>query len=96
MNNKVYMIIDISVKDHKMYGEYVEKARPIVLSHGGRYLAKCDNVISLSGNWNPERMVIIEFDNLSLLQQCFNSSEYKEICYLREQSTEGKAVVVQS
>ena len=91
MADKVYMLIDISVKDPVIYREYVSKAVPIIQRYGGRYLAKCDNVISFSGNWNPERMVIIEFERLDLLRQCFNSEDYKKISYLREQSTEGKS-----
>jgi len=32
-------------------------------------------------NWNPERMILIEFETLGQLHKCFKSSEYLELPY---------------
>jgi len=49
----------------------------------------------LSGNWNPERMILIEFETLEQLQQCFNSAEYQKIAPFRTQSTLSRSIIVE-
>ena len=89
------MIIDITIKESKTYDGYIEKVKPILESHGGRYLVRGGKIMLSVGDWNPERIVIIEFDNMKLLQNCFKSNEYKEIASLRESSTLSRTIIVE-
>jgi uncharacterized protein (DUF1330 family) len=91
----VYMIIEIAVKDREMYARYVEQVRDIVEKHGGRYLVRGGEVTPLSGNWHPERIILIEFETMQQLQGCFHSPEYLALAPLREQSTSGRSIVVE-
>ena len=91
----VYMLIDIQVEDNEQYYRYVQQVGGIVRAHGGRYLARGGEVTSLSGNWNPERIVIVAFDNLEQLKKCFASPDYLRIAPLREQSTVSRAIAVE-
>ena len=64
MGMAVYVIIDIAVRDEAAKGDYlqyVEKVRPIVEKHGGRYLVRGGRITPIAGNWKPERVVLIEF-----------------------------------
>lgn len=90
-----YLIIDIVVHDQATYADYVERARPIVERYGGRYLVRGGKVLSLSGGWNPQRVVLIEFLSTAELQSCFASEDYKAIAPLRERSTTSRAIVVE-
>jgi uncharacterized protein (DUF1330 family) len=91
----VYMIIEIEIRDEKLYAEYVERVREVVVKHGGRYLVRGGQVTPLSGNWNPERIIIIEFETIEHLRRCFGSEEYRELAPLREKSTLGRSIVVE-
>jgi uncharacterized protein (DUF1330 family) len=91
----VYMIIDITIREHDLYSRYVESVAEVVEKHGGRYLVRGGKVAPLSGNWKPERMIVIGFDTVEQLQRCFISAEYLELAPLREQSTDSKAIVVE-
>jgi anaerobic selenocysteine-containing dehydrogenase/uncharacterized protein (DUF1330 family) len=91
----VYTIMDIKVDDREVYSAYIEKVSSIVEKHGGRYLARGGKVTPIVGNWNPERIVLIEFPSAEMLAQCFSSEEYKEIAPLRERSTTSRAIVVE-
>jgi uncharacterized protein (DUF1330 family) len=95
MQKKVYLIIELSIHDHEMYAEYVKRASEIVTRFGGTYLARCSSVKSLAGDWQPERIVLLAFDSRHMLDECFNSEEYKEIAHLRQKSTSSKAVIVE-
>jgi len=91
----VYVIIEIEIRDRDIYTAYVEKVRPVVEKHGGRYLSRGGAVTPVSGNWNPERIILIEFPSVEAVRRCFTSEEYGEITHLREASTEGRAIIVE-
>jgi uncharacterized protein (DUF1330 family) len=94
-DRKVYMIIDIEAKDAKAYERYTQKVAPIVKRHGGHYLARGGKIIPVSGNWNPKRVVVIEFPSHEAIKQCFSSREYKEIAPLRINSTVSRTILVE-
>jgi uncharacterized protein (DUF1330 family) len=50
-------------------------------------------VTSLSGNWHPERIVVIAFDSMEQLRACFASPEYRAIAPLREGSTNSRSII---
>jgi uncharacterized protein (DUF1330 family) len=91
----VYMIIEITIKNRELYSRYVAQVPEVVDKYGGRYLIRGGKVTPLSGNWNPERVILIEFETVEQLQKCFESPEYLEIAPLREQSTISKSIVVE-
>jgi uncharacterized protein (DUF1330 family) len=90
----VYLVAEIEIKDPEMYSRYVEKVPGVIERFGGRYLSQGGRVTPMSGNWNPERMILIEFPTLEQLQQCFNSSDYLEIAPFRTQSTHSRSIIV--
>jgi uncharacterized protein (DUF1330 family) len=90
----VYLIIEITITDPEMYSRYVGKVFDIVSGYGGRYLARGGKITPLSGNWQPQRIILIEFDTAEQVEKCFGSAEYLELAPLREQSTTSRAIIV--
>ncbi len=91
----VYLIIEIAVKDQSLYSEYIEKVYDVVRRHGGKYLVRGGEVTPVSNNWNPERIIVIEFQNKELFRRCFQSPEYIQIAPLRDKSTVSKAILLE-
>jgi uncharacterized protein (DUF1330 family) len=91
----VYMIVEITVKNSELYSRYVEQVPQVVDKYGGRYLIRGGRATSLSGNWNPERIILLEFETVEQLQKCFGSPDYREIALLREQSITSKSIIVE-
>ncbi len=91
----LYMIIEIEIKDQELYSEYVHKVYDIITQYGGKYLVRGGEITPISNNWNPERIIIVEFHNKDQMQKCFQSPEYLEIAPLREKSTISKAITVE-
>ena len=89
-----YMMAEIRIKNSEVYSEYVDRVSEIVRKYGGRYLVRGGKVTPLSGNWNPERMILIAFETTEQLQRCFVSPEYLELAPLRERSTTSRAIIV--
>lgn len=92
----VYFIVEIEkIIDRKVYSEYVDKVKNIVEKFGGKYLAGGGKIFAISGDWEPAKIVIIEFDGLEQLRSCFNSPQYRAIAPLREKSTKGRAIALE-
>jgi uncharacterized protein (DUF1330 family) len=92
---KAYLIAEIEVLDAGIYAEYIEAAQPIVLQYGGRYLVRGGKPLPLSGDWNPKRMLVIEFRSLTQLQDCFACDAYQRIAPLRLASTRSRSIIVE-
>jgi uncharacterized protein (DUF1330 family) len=90
-----YLVADIEVLDPAKYAEYVQAARPIVLAYGGRYLVRGGRSFPLSGDWSPERLLIIEFDSLAALRRCLESEAYRRVAPLRMASTRSRSLIVE-
>lgn len=61
----VYMIVEAKeVMDKKKYGEYIQKVPETIAKFGGRYLARGGQVLTVSGDWKPTRLIIVEFDSM--------------------------------
>jgi len=90
-----YLIIEIKVLDSDLYSQYVQKVPEVVIKYGGRYLARGGEVTPIAGDWNPERVILIEFDSIDQAQRCFQSAEYLTLAPLRERSTMSRAIILQ-
>jgi uncharacterized protein (DUF1330 family) len=91
----VYLIIEITVIDQDIYGDFVGRVSAVVEQYGGRYLARGGEVYNMVGDWEPERIVLIEFESIEPVQEFFASKEYLELVPLREQSATTRAIIVE-
>jgi uncharacterized protein (DUF1330 family) len=91
----VYLIIDVTVVDQDVYEEYVARVPAVVEQYGGRYLVRGGEVAVLTGDWQPQRIVVVEFDSSDQVQEFYASPEYQTLAPLREQSTNSRAILVE-
>lgn len=91
----VYVLIDIQVTDGKTYADYVDAVHDVVTAHGGRYVVRGGDPTALGGGWEPERIIIIEFESAADVYRCFSSPEYVALAPLRERATTSRAVILQ-
>ena len=90
----VYVIIDITVIDQGLYEEYVARVPAVVEQYGGRYLVRGGEVMALAGDWQPERIVVLEFESSDQAQEYLTSPEYLALASLRQKSTTSRAIIV--
>ncbi len=93
-----YLIINISIPDKNgraAYDEYIARVRPVVESHGGQYIVRSEQVAPFAGTWQPDRVIVVRFDDRKQLDKCFSSPEYLAVKTLRESSVETTAFIVE-
>ncbi len=83
-----YLIAEHIITNPLKFEEYRTKAAPMIAKHGGRYLTKGgSHLLPEGGHWKPERVVIIEFPDMSSLNAWYTSSEYQPLIALRKECT---------
>ncbi len=90
-----YVIVDIEIKDPEGYKEYVKLAPEAAKLYGGKYLARGGPNETLEGNWQANRLVILEFPSAEQAKTWLNSKEYAPARALRHKYAISNMVVVE-
>jgi uncharacterized protein (DUF1330 family) len=90
-----YVIVDIDVTDPVRYETYRKMAPPAVAAYGGKYLARGGQTEVLEGDWQPKRLVILEFASVAQAKAWVDSPEYRPARELRHQAATSRMVVIE-
>lgn len=95
MNAKAYVIVVARRADHEALARYRELSAPAVAEHGGRYLARGGRFAVLEGQWQPQRVVVVEFPSFAAAQAFYDSESYRAARAAREGLAEFDMLVVE-
>ena len=68
-----YAIVDLEVFDIELYLRYSLAVRPLLEAAGARYLARGGQFLVLEGNYQPSRLILVEFPSLACMQSFYES-----------------------
>ena len=90
-----YLMADVLPEDVEAYRSsgYLEAAVRTAASHGGIYRARGGEATVLEGEWEPERMVIIEFPSMDELLAWYRSDEYQQWAPIRQRLAPNSKIV---
>ncbi len=91
----VYAVVNIRITDPDGYAEYREQAPPTIARYGGQYLARGGRVEVLEGEWDPQRLVILEFESMERFNEWYNSPEYAPLKQVRGEAAVSDFVVIE-
>ena len=90
-----FVIVDIEVTDPVRYEEYKARAGATVTQYGGRFVVRGGPAQVLEGDWQPARVVVLEFPTVERALEWWGSEEYREPKALRHATARSKMMVVQ-
>ncbi|WP_321389693.1 DUF1330 domain-containing protein [uncultured Desulfuromusa sp.] len=90
----VFMIIQSKIKNAEKYNQYIDQVSPIVEKYGGYYHVRGEKIQSF-GRWQPERVIVIEFQSEDQIQDWLKSPEYAAVAPLREEGADAQAILVE-
>ena len=67
---------------------YVDQAPATVAQFGGRYLVRANTATALEGDWDADRIVVLEFPTRTDVLAWYHSAEYRELRELRWSAAE--------
>ncbi len=91
-----YVIANVDVHDPDGYQAYIEAVPASIEAFGGRYLARAGQTETLEGDWNPSRLVILEFPTYEDAKAWHASAEYADAKAVRQAYAASQLVVTES
>jgi uncharacterized protein (DUF1330 family) len=91
-----YLIVDIKVTDPINYEEVKRLTPPVVAQYGGEYLSRGGLTEVIEGDWQPNRLVILAFQNSQKAKDWLNSPEFAPIKELRSITAITRMVLTES
>ena len=88
-----YVITDVEITDADRYAEFLQKVTGTVESFGGKFVARGGAIDVVEGDWNPNRIALLEFDSVERAKEWLSSPEYNELNELRTSSSNINMVV---
>ena len=87
--------METDVTDPERYERYKAAAGGAVAAAGGRYLVRGGELAVLEGDWQPSRLVVLEFEDLAAAKRWYQSETYQQAKRLREGAAHLRMVAVQ-
>ena len=90
-----YVIVETDVTDPEQYEQYKAASPAAIAAGGGRFLVRGGEFAVLEGDWQPSRVVVIEFEDIEAGKRWYDSEAYQEAKKLREGAASFRAIAVQ-
>ena len=74
-----YAIVDLHIYDIEQYLAYQQAVRPLLASVGARYLVRGGEFKVLEGDYRPDRLVMVEFPSLAVLEDFYQGESYQAL-----------------
>ena len=89
-----YVIAEIEVTDPEQYKQYMAASPGAVAAGGGTFVVRGGETVTLEGDWEPGRIVLLEFPDLATAERWYHSDEYQAARKLREGAARFRAIAV--
>jgi uncharacterized protein (DUF1330 family) len=90
-----YVIVEVSIHNHGEYEEYKKLTPAAVAAFDGKFIIRGGRTITLEGDWNPERIVVLEFPTVERANEWWNSELYTEAKKIRQRTAQTKMIIVE-
>ena len=92
---KTFVIVDNEIIDKKSYQAYIKAIAPTVEEFEGTYLIRGGTLLFSDSEWNPDRLVVIEFPDNNSAMDWVQSPELAKLHQKRRRYAKSKMIVVE-
>jgi uncharacterized protein (DUF1330 family) len=92
---RAFVIVEISIQDHQAYEEYKKLTPVSIAAYDGKFIVRGGQHTMLEGDWNPERIVILEFPSVKRANEWWNSKLYEGAKEIRKKAAKTKMIIVE-
>jgi uncharacterized protein (DUF1330 family) len=89
-----YIVAFIEVTDPERYAQYMKRTPAAIAAHGGRFIVRGGEKITLEGPAENRRIVVLEFPSFEQAKTFFNSPEYQHAKSFRDGAAKASFILV--
>jgi uncharacterized protein (DUF1330 family) len=90
-----YVIVETDIHDPERYERYKAASPATIAAFEGRFLVRGGEHVTLEGDWDPPRVVMVEFPDLETARRWYASAQYGEARELREGAANLRMIAVE-
>lgn len=90
-----YAIVDVDVHDIAEFLAYQKAVAPLLEAAGARYLARGGEFRVYEGDYQPGRLILVEFPSLQIMDAFFSSDSYRALIPQRKACSDCRVLAVQ-
>jgi len=89
------VIADVDVQDPAGFEEYRSQVSATIEKYGGKYLVRGGRTETLEGEFQPHRVVVLEFPSFERAKEWYASPDYGPLIALRQKAAKSHIIVVE-
>ena len=89
-----YVIFDVEISDPARYQTFLAGVKPALEEAGARYLARGGDHKVYEGDWEPRRIVLLEFPSIEAWEEFYNGPTYQGLKSIRDECSSARLVSV--
>ena len=90
-----YLMADVKVQDAESYQAYGAQVPGTLEPYGGKFLVRGGAAETIEGEYQPSRLVVIEFPDMEKLKAWYNSDAYQGIVGVRWEAATASVICVE-
>ena len=90
-----YAVFDVEIRDAPRYQEFMSRVKPALEEAGARYLARGGAHKVYEGDWQPRRIVLLEFPSIDAFEAFYNGPVYQGLKSIRDTCSSARLVCVE-
>jgi uncharacterized protein (DUF1330 family) len=90
-----YIIVEVTVHNPTEYEDYKKLTPGSLKNYQGKFIVRGGKTETLEGEWNPQRIVVLEFPTAELANSWWASEEYAPAKALRQRTAYTKMILVE-
>ncbi len=90
-----YITHRTSEGDPEVMKLYSSKVNTTIEKYGGTKIVRSGDIKIVEGDWDPDRMTIIEFPDMAALESWYDSPEYADLKKMRHAVMTSNAIAVE-
>ena len=89
-----YVIFDVEIHDAARYQEFMNGVKPALEAAGAKYLVRGGAHKVYEGDWEPRRVVLLEFPSVAAWEEFYNGATYQGLKHIRDACSSARLVGV--
>ena len=92
---KGYIIVDVTITDPVKYEDYKKLTPGSLKGFDGKFIVRGGKCETLEGDWNPQRIVVLEFPSMERAKAWWSSDNYAPAKAIRQAASITKLLVIE-
>jgi len=92
---KGYLVLDFSIIDLEGFMDYANNIPQFIEKHGGRYLVQGSVPETMESDWQPERLVVLEFPSSDHARAFLDDPDAQSLFALRHKTTVSRLILAE-